>query len=193
MQRAAQARLGSPATRPAWRPPPALLSARRRWEQRDRTTAVGRAHPTRAHWNNGLIILLDGREGRDGRALLLISALYHCAAELQGLELWVVDAAEPGVLVALDLMRWDLGLNVRPFDADAESRLASARLYASISFGAGSWPTLARVEAAGIPTLLARQFPPAGALDAAGLPLIRAAHDPKAFARNLTGRLRALG
>lgn len=139
-----------------------------------------------------MIIILDGREGRDGRALLLISALHHCADELRGLELWVADAAEPGVLVALDLLRWDLGLNVKLFDEDAEARLASARLYASISFGAGPWHTLARFEAAGIPTLLARQFPPPGAFAAEDLSMVRAAHDPELYARCLVSRIKTL-
>jgi hypothetical protein len=138
-----------------------------------------------------VILVLDGREDIDGRALLLMSALHHVGPDLHRFRLRFADVASEAVRLAINLLRWDLGLDAAESpDAEVEANLPDTRLYLSISFAEPTWPRLAQMKAAGVPTLAARQFPPDIQSNAEAMTLTRAAHDPKVFATRLARTVR---
>jgi hypothetical protein len=62
------------------------------------------------------VIAFDGSESVSGRALLCLSALYHCSDRLHGVKLRLIDVAEADVRLAAEALHWDVGLtiDVRP-------------------------------------------------------------------------------
>jgi hypothetical protein len=58
------------------------------------------------------VIVLDGSESSDGRALLTISALYWCAEWLPDVEVRFSDVSNEDVALAAQALRWDIGVSV---------------------------------------------------------------------------------
>jgi len=138
----------------------------------------------------GMRILADGRDGLEGRGLLLISALHLAARNLQGVEIRVLGGQDVVIEVAIEALRWDTGLSIGlvPPDADLRAELAGARLFVAVAARKTDHLPLAEVAAAGVSSLVPVQFPPAGA-GASALALMRAAHDPRELARQILDRL----
>lgn len=135
-------------------------------------------------------LVLDGTEGIEGRALFLVSALHHAARRLIGWELMFVRADDPYVRTAIEALRWDTMLDATVVSDDQiAGALSRAELYAAVCFRGTEHLPLNDIAAAGVPTLLAIQFPDTGRHDATALALQRAAHDPAVLGSALLDRL----
>jgi hypothetical protein len=79
----------------------------------------------------GMRILADGRDGFEGRALLLISALHLAARSLQDVEIRVLGGRDVVIQVAVEALRRETGLSITlvPADADFRTELAGARWF----------------------------------------------------------------
>ena len=121
-------------------------------------------------------LVLDGTEGIEGRALLLLSALARRAVRFAGVEI-VLLGDDPDVRAAMALLRWETGLRIG-VEADVTTALQGARLLAAVTFRETAHLPLDAAAAAGVPTLIAIQFPDLARHGAATLALQRAAHDP---------------
>lgn len=138
-------------------------------------------------------VVLDGSENVEGRALLLISALHHAKDALVGLPIRFVNTTDLAVAAAIELLEWDLGLDVGTVKlergAEAAQALAGARLYAAIGFRDTRHLLDEEARSAGVPTLIALQFPDMRYLDPRGTVMLAAAHDPAIYGRWLTKAL----
>jgi hypothetical protein len=109
------------------------------------------------------VIAFDGNESTSGRALLCLSALYHCSDRLHGVGLRLIDVANPDVLLAAEALHWDVGLavDVRPAGSAGGkgSPLAGVSLYAGIACGSARHMRLDEAVRRHIPTMVAMQFP----------------------------------
>ncbi|KQQ15531.1 hypothetical protein ASF59_14465 [Methylobacterium sp. Leaf121] len=138
-------------------------------------------------------VIIDGLEDKQGKSLLAISALYHCRSELSGIEIRFVDVDNAAVHGAIDLLRWETGLDVgipsNLGENSGRSIFEGASLYAAIRLN--SLDGLHTIEAAffKVPLLLALQFLPESATSEQ-LALLRPAHDPALFAQYLIERIR---
>jgi len=130
-----------------------------------------------------------GAEDSEGRALLLISALHHAADSLAGCEIRFTGVREPAVGAALAALRWDTGLDAQPVPEGEEAAvLSGAGLFAAVLFR-GDARVMASIEAAGVPSMIAVQFPDPARHGPPVLALQRAAHDPALLARHILARL----
>lgn len=141
----------------------------------------------------GRRIIIDGLEDKQGRALLVISALYHCHRQLFGIEILFIDVTSPAVRGAIDLLHWETGLAVRAVPEARGHGVASlfegASLYAAIRFDSPDGLCAAEAAQSGVPLLLAFQFL-SGSSTSEQVSLLRAAHDPAVFAQHLVERMR---
>jgi len=132
------------------------------------------------------VIVLDGTESVNGRALLTGSALYFCADWLHRVDLRLSDVTEESVALAVEALRWDCGVSVtllRP--SVVRSPLFGADLYGGIAFRSVRHLRLREAAAAGIPALVAVQFPAEEEFCPGLLLRQRAAFDPREFAAEL--------
>jgi hypothetical protein len=131
------------------------------------------------------VIALDGSESIEGRALFAISALYWCAEWLHHVEVRLIDVSAESVVLATDVLRWDLGVTVGMRRQSAiESALSGVDLYAAAAFRSTRHLRLSEAAHAGIPTMVALQFPEPEQFGAF-VPRQRAAFDPRAFAAEM--------
>lgn len=141
------------------------------------------------------VIALDGNESASGRALLCISALYHCSDRLHGVKLRLIDVADADVRLAAEALHWDVGLalDVRPADNPGKgSPLSGVSLYAGIACGSARHLRLDEADRRHIPTMVALQFPGENEIPQSVALTENAAFDPKLFAEALVetvGRL----
>ena len=142
------------------------------------------------------VIAIDGNESVSGRALLCLSALYHCSDRLHGVRLRLIDVDDADVRLAAEALHWDVGLaiDVRPANsaADEESPLAGASLYAGIACGSARHMRLEEAERRHIPTMLAMQFPDEDEVCRGFRLKEDAAFDPRRFATALVEAARRL-
>jgi hypothetical protein len=136
-------------------------------------------------------LVLDGTEGIEGRVLLLLSALHHCAPSLAGWNVALLGAEDSAVLAAAEALHWDTGLSIAPA-TDGATALAGARLYAAVAFRTTRHLPLAQLAAMGVPSLIAVQFPEQSLHGVAELALLRAAHDPVRLAEKLREQIGAV-
>ncbi|AMB47078.1 MULTISPECIES: hypothetical protein [Methylobacteriaceae] len=138
-------------------------------------------------------VVIDGREDKQGKSLLAISALYHCRSEFSGIEIRFVDVDNASVRGAIDLLRWETGLDVSiPSDVGentGNSIFEGANLYAAIRLNSIDGLHTAEAAFFRVPLLLALQFLPESATSE-HLALLRPAHDPALFAQYLIERIR---
>lgn len=121
-------------------------------------------------------LVLDGTEGMEGRALLLVSALHRRAARFAGVALTMIGD-DPAVLAAIAVLRGDTGLHVALHD-DPRAALRGASLFAAVAFRDTAHLPLHALHASGVRSLIAIQFPDLTRHGPATLALQRAAHDP---------------
>jgi hypothetical protein len=132
------------------------------------------------------VIVLDGTESVEGRALLTISALYMCADWLDRIYVRLSDVTDENVALAAEAMWWDCGISVtllRP--SRFRSPLLGADLYGGIAFRSVRHLRLLEAAVAGIPALVAVQFPAEEEFRPGLLLRQRAAFDPREFAAEL--------
>jgi hypothetical protein len=135
------------------------------------------------------LLVFDGTESISGRALLTISSLYW-APWAHSVRIRFIDVNSPDVLLALQALRWDLGLDVEVFDAP--DGLMDATLYAGICFRSANQMRLGEARKRSIPIVLALQYPEAEWLSASVLIHEESAFDPKGFADHVGAVIRAL-
>lgn len=138
------------------------------------------------------LLVFDGTESANGRALFTLSALHWCADWLPRTRVLFIDVTDENVTIAAKALHWDMGiyLELRPEPAshdgaDGGGPLADASLYAGVAFRSAGHMRIAAARTRGVPVLLAVQFPDDGWLSASTLLRDDAAHDPKAFAAHL--------
>jgi hypothetical protein len=129
-------------------------------------------------------IVVDGREGEEGRALMVLSALHHCAETLAGQPILFADVESSAVAIGVEVLRWETGLEVAYARPGAPVPLQPGCLFAAILCHGLPWPRYSAVLGSGMRTLIAVQFPPLDA-EPATLALLAAAHDPRRFADRL--------
>ncbi len=138
-------------------------------------------------------LLIDGKEDKQGRALLVISALYHCRAELFDTTICFLDVDSAAVRGAIDLLRWDSGLDIcslSRFNADnSGSIFEGASLYAAIRLSRLNGLYISEATFFKVPLLFAVQFLPQSATSEQ-VALLQSAHDPALFAQHLIERMR---
>lgn len=136
------------------------------------------------------VIALDGNESITGRALLCLSALYHCADRLHHVGIRLIDVTDPNVLLAAEALHWDIGLQLDAWPAERArsdgSPLADVALYAGIACGSARHMRLEEARQLQIPTFLAMQFPEQEWLSPAIVLRQDAAFDPRKFAEGIT-------
>jgi hypothetical protein len=135
---------------------------------------------------NSPVIAVDGSESLSGRALFAISALSWCLEWLPRVHLRITDLTDENVALALDVFQFEHGINIDIRHAnDRASPLLGADLYAAVAFRSGRHLRLAEARNAGIPTMLAIQFPQPEWFSASVLLRQPAAFDPRCFAADL--------
>ena len=141
-------------------------------------------------WGRGtggrsLRVVVDGQEGTEGRALMVLSALHLHARSLRGVEVEIIDVSGPEVFIASEVLAYDEGLCVTAYaEVDSGERLGDADLYVAIAFGRLDHLRLVEAASWGVPCLVASQFPadadmvlPHGSIPAGP----EMAHDPARF------------
>jgi hypothetical protein len=135
---------------------------------------------------NPPVLVIDGAESMEGRALFVISALAGCLDWLPSVTVRFADVIDENVVTALDVFRHDHGIQ---FDvrhpADRTSPLRGADLYAAVAFRSAGHLRLGEAQSARIPTLLAIQFPEPEWVSPSVLLRRAAAFDPRRFAADL--------
>jgi hypothetical protein len=133
--------------------------------------------------------VLDGAEGVEGRALLLVSALHHVAAAQADWQIDFIHARDAVVQAAIAALRFDTGLDANALSPQqAKTAFCGARLYAAVCMRDCAHLDLDAAARYDVPTLIAIQFP----LEAHGAPVLalqRAAHDPAVLGAALLARL----
>lgn len=130
-------------------------------------------------------VVVDGAEDDQGRALFVVSALYHCSDRLRNRVVRFVSVRSAAVRIAAEVLAFDTGLTVQTLETDPETDPATAfenaAVYAAVAFSETSHLGLAEARERGVREVIAIQFPdpPAPAHYAARL---AAAHDPAQFA-----------
>jgi tetratricopeptide (TPR) repeat protein len=135
------------------------------------------------------ILVADGTEDDDGRALFLISALHHAAQALGRTRVRFMNVSNDAVRAAIEVLAWDCGIEVEVLDAGCPvvEALQSAVGFAAVSFRESQrlLEVCAQAEGAGLRCLVALQFPGSNP-SATDLILSHAAHDPAALAAHIT-------
>lgn len=132
------------------------------------------------------MIVIDGTESMEGRALLAIAALYWCTDWLSSVDLRLCDVVEEDVVLAAQNFEWDCGAPLtlhRP--SSVKSPIAEADLYAAIAFRNVDHLRLGEAEMVGVPALVAVQFPVQNCCRSSFLLRQSSAFDPRSFARDL--------
>lgn len=136
-----------------------------------------------------LVLVVDGADDREGRGLMVLSALSLIARELAGVEVRVLNGDEPVVRTAVEVLVRDSGLRVSiaPHSADATLEIEAASLYVAVVASPAAGLALQRVSA-NVPAIVAVQFPGAN-IDAHTLLVHRAAHDTRALGHAILSAL----
>jgi hypothetical protein len=133
-------------------------------------------------------LAIDGAEGLQGRALMLISALHLAADRFRSLDL-ILLGPDPVVAAAVEVLRWDTGLSLRR-EAD-RAAVEKADLFAAVAFTDTAHLPLAELARGSIPALIAIQFPDPARHRPAAFAFQRAAHDPRLLAEALAAHIGA--
>ncbi|BBK29530.1 hypothetical protein EDC65_2426 [Stella humosa] len=140
------------------------------------------------------MLLLDGTESAAGRGLLVLSALYWCTNWLPRVRIRVCDVAREDVALAWNAFHFDtrlkVDMRVAATAADpARPLFAGAALYGAIASGGARHLRLAEAAQAGVPALVAIQFPEGDWSTAEAVRLENAAFDARRFADELRSAL----
>jgi hypothetical protein len=131
-------------------------------------------------------LVIDGAEGPQGRALMLISALHLAAEKFKGIDL-VLLGPDLVVAAAAEALHWDTGLSVEHEIMPAVA-LRQATLFAAVTFTDTTHLPVMELARGSIPSLVAIQFPDPARHKPATLALQRAAHDTRVLAEVLAAQ-----
>jgi hypothetical protein len=135
-------------------------------------------------------LVVDGAEGLQGRALMLISALHVAPDKFKEIDL-VLLGPDAVVAAAAEALQWDTGLSMQHESAPAAA-LRQATLFAAVAFTDTAHLPMAELARGSVPALIAVQFPDPARHRAATLTLQRAAHDPRLLAEVLAAQFERL-
>lgn len=132
------------------------------------------------------LIVVDGTEGADARASIVISALHLAAPQLGPVSVFFVHTKDAAIREAVDRLKWTTGIDAHwtsdRFTAEQAAAIRNFVLYLAVSRAgyrphqkAGSW-----AARAGAAVLMLQQQPDENATGQLFL-LQRAAHDPAAL------------
>lgn len=129
------------------------------------------------------ILVIDGSETIEGRAMAVLSALHHCRDWIGNVQLKMIDLTDEDVTLACDVLRWEDGLEIETHPPLRSSEvLENADLYVAIAFRTCQHLRLEQASQCGIPALLAVQFPDPAWTTPSTVLRHRAAFDPREFA-----------
>jgi hypothetical protein len=135
------------------------------------------------------VLVVNGAEDVQGRALFIISALYHCIDFLKPYLVRFVGVRSGAVEIAAEVLGYDTGLNVEISGdspgSNPQKVFRNAVLYAAVVFDDVSDLGLKQATAAGVPNLIAMQFPKLSDFTAERISRLASAHDPVIFAQSL--------
>lgn len=135
-------------------------------------------------------LVVHGGEDEQGRALFVISALYHCLDALRGRPVRFIGVDTPAVEFAVGVLAFDTGVKVDIVPRGAErAALDQAALYAAVAFDDDAAALAVLDGRADPPHLVALQFPPYARMTAHHVAVLAAAHSPRRFAELLASRL----
>lgn len=130
-------------------------------------------------------VVVDGAEDGQGRALFVVSALYHCSDRLRNRVVRFVSVHSAAMRIAAEVLAFDTGLTVQTLEADPKTDPAAAfenaAVYAAVAFSETGHLGLAEARERGVREVVAVQFPDASA-PAHVAARLAAAHDPAKFA-----------
>jgi hypothetical protein len=136
--------------------------------------------------SNPPVVVIDGAESTEGRALFAVSALSLCTEWLPRVKIRFADVADENVVTALDVFTYQHRIH---FDirhaSDRSSPLKGADVYAAVAFRSVAHLRLAEARSSRIPTMLAIRFPQPEWISPATLLRRPAAFDPARFAADL--------
>lgn len=140
-------------------------------------------HPTNK------VLVINGLEDEQGRALFVTSALYHAADFLRHLKIRYIAVQSAAVEIAAQVLAFDTGLSVKYSSVDPEESPAqafqNAVLYVAVAFSDLTRFGFPQATSLGVTGCVAIQFPPENNLPATWAANLSAAHDPALFARLL--------
>lgn len=133
-----------------------------------------------------IVIVLDGAETLDGRALYLISALYFCHEWSKLVSFRLINVTDDNVSLAAEALSWDEGVAIDVWKQGDEKRrgspFADADLYVAVSFRSMVHMELEEAGRYQVPTVLAIQYPDLALLSPVVLLARKAAFDPRLLA-----------
>lgn len=136
------------------------------------------------------ILILDGAESVQGRALHLVSALQFCLDWLPRVDARMIDVTSDDVELALTVFQWEHGINISISGPKEGTPLVGADLYAAACFRSGSHLRLDEAHRFGVPAFVAIQYPDTEWCCASVLLRRPAAFDPCVFAAELGSIIR---
>jgi hypothetical protein len=135
------------------------------------------------------VLVIDGVEDKQRKALFVTSALYHCADHLRTRVIRYVGVRATDVEIAARVLAFDTGLEVEISGSDPraepEQAFHNAALYAAVVLDNPAVLGLSQAADLGVQALIAIQFPTATHMTAEVFARLSAAHDPVIFARHL--------
>jgi hypothetical protein len=135
-------------------------------------------------------LVVHGVEDEQGRALFVVSALYHCVDAVRERPIRFIGVQSAAVEIAVGVLHFDTGVQVEIVPEDQnEDCLRSAALYVAVALDDDTAALAVTGVAPQTPRLVLMQFPPYERLTPNAIPTLGAAHSPRRFAELLRGRL----
>jgi hypothetical protein len=132
------------------------------------------------------VLVVNGLEDEQGRALFLTSALYHSAAYLRHLVVRYIAVRSTAVEIAAQVLAFDTGLKVEWSDVHPEvspdRAFDKALVYAAVAFSDITGFGFPQAAERGVAGCVAVQFPSFDLFPGAWAANLSAAHDPAIFA-----------
>jgi hypothetical protein len=135
-------------------------------------------------------LVVNGREDEQGRALFVVSALYHCLDALRGRVVRFIDVDCVAVEMAVGVLAFDGNVQTEIVPRGAErSALQEAALYVAVAFDDDAQALALLDSDCAPPRLVALQFPPYERMTPENLSVLAAAHSHRIFAALVADRL----
>ena len=135
-------------------------------------------------------MVVHGGEDEQGRALFVVSALYHCLDALRDRTVRFVGVDTAAVEFAIGVLAFETGVQTEIVPGGHEYEgLRDAALYAAVAFDDDATALSVLGGQAKLPYLVALQFPPYERMTTQYVSLLHAAHSPRRFAGLLASRL----
>lgn len=130
-------------------------------------------------------LLFDGAESTNGRAMMVISALYHTVQWISAYRIVFANVTDPNVAIALAAFTYDTGEPVETLQTISDEDFRDVTLYAGVAFRSAAHMRIDAAAAARVPVLLAIQYPERRWTTPSTIMHARAAFDPGIFAQHL--------